>query len=217
MKRTTPLKRTPFKSTAPSVLRLAEPNSAVKFPQVKKLRLRKCVICKEQFTPRGIGHKVCGANCAHKLVEMNRVKRDRQELIARKDAIKPRAKWMAEAQASFNAFIRARDAGKPCISSGRPLPATAAGGGFDAGHYRSIGSAPHLRFHEDNVHGQSKQDNRYLAGNAVDYRVGLIARIGLEAVEALETDNSYRKWSIDDLKAIKATYKQKLKELKEST
>lgn len=122
---------------------------------------------------------------------------------------------MGEAQAAFNAFIRARDADQPCISSGRPLQQEAAGGGFDAGHYRSIGSAPHLRFHEDNVHGQTKQDNRYLAGNAVDYRFGLIARIGLEAVEALEADNSYRKWSIDDLKAIKALYREKLKALKE--
>jgi hypothetical protein len=33
MKRCTPMKRTGFKSTAPSILRLAEPTSKVKFPQ----------------------------------------------------------------------------------------------------------------------------------------------------------------------------------------
>ena len=84
---------------------------------------------------------------------------------------------------------------------------------MDAGHYRSRGSAPHLRFDERNCHAQSKKDNRYLSGNAVDYRIGLIARIGLEAVESLESDQTPRKWTIEELKAIKAEYRQKLKEL----
>jgi hypothetical protein len=54
----------------------------------------------------------------------------------------------------------------------------------------------------------------HLHANLINYRVGLIARIGLEAVEALETDQVSRKYSIDDLKAIKAHYRAKLKELK---
>lgn len=142
-----------------------------------------------------------------------REKKERKELKARKEAIKPRGKWMAEAQAAFNAFIRERDrlAGYACISSGRPLDWS--GNNVDAGHYRSRGSAPHLRFDERNCHAQSKRDNRYGSGNAVDYRIGLIARIGLQAVEELEADQTSRKWSIDDLKAIKAEYRAKLKAL----
>ena len=88
------------------------------------------------------------------------------------------------------------------------------GGAYDCGHYRSTGSAPHLRFDERNAHAQRKVCNRWGAGRAVDYRIGLVARIGLEAVEALESDNAPRKWTREELIAIRDTYKQKLKELK---
>lgn len=103
----------------------------------------------------------------------------------RKEALKTRGDHIREAQQAFNEFIRARDqaAGHQCISSGKPLDWS--GNAVDAGHYRSVGSAPHLRFDERNCHAQSKQDNRFLSGNAVDYRIGLIARIGQEAVDAL--------------------------------
>lgn len=50
----------------------------------------------------------------------------------------------------------------------------------------------------------------------MDYRRGLIARIGLEAVESLEADQEPRKHTIDELRALKALYKQKLKALKEA-
>ena len=41
----------------------------------------------------------------------------------------------------------------------------------------------------------------------------MIARIGLERVEALEHDNQVHKWEADELRAIKAKYRAKLKEL----
>lgn len=94
-----------------------------------------------------------------------------------------------------------------------PLEGGAIGGGFDAGHYRSVGSAPHLRFDERNVHGQTKQCNRYGAGRAVDYRLGLIARIGRDVVEELEADQRPRKHSIEDLIEIRNTYRAKAKEI----
>ncbi|MNL72197.1 Bacteriophage Lambda NinG protein [compost metagenome] len=87
------------------------------------------------------------------------------------------------------------------------------GGAYDAGHYRSRGSASHLRFDEANCHAQRKHCNRYGAGRAVDYRIGLIARIGLPEVERLEADNSVCKWTRDELVAIKNHYKARLKAL----
>ena len=131
----------------------------------------------------------------------------------KRDKLKTRCDWIKEAQAAFNRYIRLRDAGKPCICCGRPLEGGAIGGGFDAGHYRSVGSAPHLRFDERNVHGQTKQCNRYGAGRAVDYRIGLIARIGREAVEELEADQKPRKHTIEDLIEIRNTYRAKAKEI----
>jgi hypothetical protein len=119
-----------------------------------------------------------------------------------------------EAQTAFNAFIRERDRGQPCICCGQPLGTGSVGGAFDCGHYRSVGSASHLRFDIRNAHAQRKQCNRYGAGRAVDYRIGLIARIGLSAVEALEASNTPHKWERDELIAIRALYVGKLKELK---
>ena len=130
-----------------------------------------------------------------------------------KDCQHKRGDWIKEAQVAFNRYVRLRDAAKPCICCGRPLEGGAIGGGFDAGHYRSVGSAPHLRFDERNVHGQTKQCNRYGSGRAVDYRIGLIARIGREAVEELEADQKPRKHSIDDLQEIRNTYRAKAKEI----
>lgn len=45
------------------------------------------------------------------------------------------------------------------------------------------------------------------------YRRGLIAKIGLEAVEQLESDNEPKHYTIDDIKKIKGIYKLKCKEL----
>ena len=142
---------------------------------------------------------------------------ERASIRARKEAIKTIPVLIKEAQQAFNAYIRARDADKPCICCGLPLSAGDVGGSFDCGHYRSVGSAQHLRYDERNAHGQRKQCNRWGAGRAVDYRIGLVARIGLEAVEALESDNAPRKWLRDELIYIRDRYRAKLKELKGRT
>lgn len=146
--------------------------------------------------------------------EKMRQKADRAETARRKEAIKTIPQLTREAQIAFNAYIRARDqaAGYPCISSSRPLDWS--GNAVDAGHFRSTGAAPHLRFNEDNCHAQSKFDNLWRAGNAVDYRIKLIERIGLERVEALESDNGSPKWTRQDLIDIRAKYREKLRQLK---
>jgi hypothetical protein len=132
---------------------------------------------------------------------------------ARRETLKTRSDWIKDAQQAFNRYVRLRDAGQPCISCAAPLKSEAVGGGFDCGHFRSVGSAPHLRFDERNAHGQCKQCNRYGSGMHSDYRVGLRLRIGLAALEALEADQTPRKWSIDELKAIRDTYRAKARAL----
>jgi hypothetical protein len=166
---------------------------------------------------------VCSPACALSLAVSKRGKalkvaqvQDRRETKQKLEKLKRRADWIAEAQVAFNQFVRLRDqlAGHCCISSGKPLEWT--GNAVDAGHYRSRGSAPHLRYDERNCHAQSKQENRYASGNVVGYRAGLIARIGLEAVEALEADQEPRRHTAEELKAIKAHYIAKTKQLKET-
>lgn len=189
----------------------------------KQPKLKKCRVetCRTLFVPARIGQAVCSPACAmidaprhapkaHKaLADI-----ERKDIKVRKEKLKSRGEHMREAQQAFNEYVRTRDqaAGHLCISSGKPLDWS--GNAVDAGHYRSVGSAPHLRFDERNCHAQSKQDNRFLSGNAVDYRIGLIARIGQEAVDALEADQSVRKYSVEQIKGIKAYYRAKTRELK---
>ena len=153
-----------------------------KQPKPKKCRV---ATCRASFVPQRLGQAVCSPKCALATVEVQKAKEkkslaqaDRREIKVRKEALKTRGDHIREAQQAFNEYIRTRDqaAGHLCISSGKPLDWS--GNAVDAGHYRSVGSAPHLRFDERNCHAQSKQDNRFLSGNAVDYRIGLIARIG---------------------------------------
>lgn len=202
LKRSTPLKRSPFKRAEGK-------------PEPKR-RQRKCVVCRSFFEPRSMTHKACGPECAATHVELERARKERRERQEGLAKLKRRADYLREAQAAFNAFIRERDKDKPCICCGRS--STGVSGlhshAWDCGHYRSTGSAPHLRFDERNAHRQKVLCNRYGAGRAVDYRIGLIARIGLAAVEELEADNTPRKWDVEELKFIKATYQQKLRELR---
>ncbi|MDR6216191.1 recombination protein NinG [Paracidovorax wautersii] len=176
-------------------------------------KARPCKTCRQLFAPRSTMQTVCSPRCAVKHVKQEKAA-ERAKTRTRKEAIKTIPQLIREAQVCFNAFIRERDrlAGHSCISSGLPLDWS--GNAVDAGHYRSTGAASHLRFNEDNCHAQSKQENRFLAGNAIDYRVRLIARIGLARVEALEADNRPHKWTADELRSIRDTYRQKLKELR---
>lgn len=175
-------------------------------------KARHCEVCQTLYTPQRMGQVVCRPACAMKKVRLAKVE-ERAKIKTRKQAAKTIPVLIREAQVAFNAYIRERDrqAGHVCISSGRPLDWT--GNAVDAGHYRSTGAAPHLRFNEDNCHAQSKQENRFLAGNAIDYRVGLIARIGLACVEALEADNTVKKWTREELTEIRDHYRKLLKEM----
>jgi hypothetical protein len=182
--------------------------------------LKRCKVCREKFTPVPALQTTCSIPCAFEWGTNSAEKNAKQQAIAekkeiahRKKALKTRSDWVKETQVAFNRYIRLRDAGQACICCGKPLGLEAVGGGFDCGHYRSVGSAPHLRFDERNAHGQTKQCNRYGSGRAVDYRIGLIARIGLAAVEAIEADNTPRKWTVEQLKAIRDTYRAKAKAL----
>lgn len=184
-------------------------------------KTRKCKVCKAPFEQRQSFAVWCSPACGSviALQRLAKVKKaaktiERKADKVQREKLKTRADWMKDAQTAFNAYVRARDAAQPCICCGKPLAVEAVGGGFDCGHYRSVGSAPHLRFDERNAHGQTKQCNRWGAGRAVDYRLGLIARIGMEAVEALEADQTPRKYTVEQLQAIKKHYAALAREIK---
>ena len=179
------------------------------------MTLKQCTQCPRLFTPQRMGQHVCGYRCAMKKVNADK-KAEKATTRARKQALKRIPDLIKEAQHAFNAFIRERDKDRPCICCGHPLGAGDIGGSYDCGHYRSVGSAAHLRYHEQNAHAQRKSCNRWGAGRAVDYRIGLVARIGSDAVEALEADNHTHHWTREELIEITKTYKAKLKAMKET-
>ena len=188
----------------------------------------RCPCCKGKLDPGQRIHPGCISAYAEDQAAKAKRKEEKQARMAakveraetrrRKEAIKTRSDWLKDAQKAFNAFVRERDKDQPCICCGRFANDNdlITGSRWDAGHYRSTGSAPHLRFDERNVHRQLVQCNRHGAGRAVDYRIGLIARIGIEAVEALEADNTARKWTIEDLRGVRDLYRAKLKALREA-
>ncbi len=79
----------------------------------------------------------------------------------------------------FNAWIRKRDAGNPCISCGNPKT-------LQAGHFYSAGKFTHMRFNEDNVHGQCLKCNYYEQQSDTYYRHNLIMKIGIDRVKKLD-------------------------------
>lgn len=126
-----------------------------------------------------------------------------------KEKLKTAGEWIKEAQAAVNKYIRMRDYGRLCICCGSQMNWHKQGGAVDAGHYRSRGAAGHLRFNLLNIHAQSVKCNRFLSGNVVDYRINLIKKIGLPAVEKLECDNKPKKFTIDYLKRIKRIFNKR--------
>ena len=163
--------------------------------------MRECKVCGKAFTPTRPMQSVCGYVCAGKLPKLMR-KTEKDKDKARKEKLKSRAQWMKEAQAAFNAFIRRRDDGQPCICCRRMH-----GGQHHAGHFRSVGSAPELRFDERNVWRTCAPCNTHLSGNLLEYRKTLVLMFGNEWVEALEGPHPPKKWTIEELKAIKEKYR----------
>lgn len=193
---------------------------------VKVRNTRKCKVCGSEYTPMRSIQSWCSPECGVKLAakliakkESKAAAEDRKQTKAELEALKTIPQLKKEAQREFNRFIRARDrrAGFACICCDRPLEFERIGGAVDAGHYRSTGSADHLRFDEDNCHAQRSDCNRYGAGRAVDYRLGLIRRIGRERVEALETRNDTNKWTRDGLRAIRDEYRARANALKKES
>lgn len=187
---------------------------------------KKCKQCSEPFVPQRMGQKTCDYQCAlafNRVKETQELKRKRlaqsPELRARKEAIKPRKQWAAETQRAFNDYIRARDAHLPCISCGEFYAEPFNGTVWDCGHYKPIGSHIELRFNEINAHRQHSRCNRGAAKSgrndrtvSAQYRENLVQRIGEELVAWIEGPHKPLKLTIDELKALKAYYKQRTKE-----
>jgi len=207
MKRSAPIKRT-------ALLRRNPP--ARTSVELAALKEGACAWCSKPFLKRLPLQQVCGPVCAGRKVRADRLakeKAEREQTRERRQAAKTLRQLLAEVQVAFNAYIRARDAGLTCICCGKPFEPQKPGGSMDAGHYLGRGIAPQHRFNENNVFGQRKNCNRPGGTTRAAFRAGVIARIGLPAVEVLEADAAVPKWTREQLVAMKAHYRAKLREL----
>ncbi|WP_092406005.1 recombination protein NinG [Pseudomonas sp. NFACC02] len=196
------------------------------------MRPKRCRVsgCGATFTPTRSFQKWCSPDCAVVLARQAKEKqrkslaqRERREIKVRKEKLKSVGDYTKEAQAEFNRFIRERDKDQPCICCGSygSDEDWLTGGKWDAGHFLSRGAYPELRFDEDNCHKQLKTCNggsgKYAAKGrtvAQGYRERLIQKIGQERVDRLEGPHEPKRYTVEDLKAIKAEYRAKTKELK---
>lgn len=112
-------------------------------------------------------------------------------------------------QTVFNAYIRKRDEGKPCISCGKIKT-------LQAGHYFSVKGYDGLRYDVDNVHGECSGCNCFDESHLIGYGENLIKRIGQEKYNRLKEraadykKNGY-KWMRYELEELINYYKNAAK------
>jgi len=87
-------------------------------------------------------------------------------------------KLKKDLQKVFNAYIRLRDADKPCISCSEYKT-------LQAGHYFAVGGYDGLRFDEDNTHGECSYCNCFNESHLIKYGVNLKDKIGGKDYHAL--------------------------------
>lgn len=185
---------------------------------IKQLKPKKCKSCNVSFIPFSTLAQVCSMACSLDYVgKQKTIKTNKAHIVQKRDFLaNDKSFQRAKAQKAFNEFIRVRDAGLGCISCDKPSDWF---GQWAAGHYKTVGSRPDLRFNEDNVHKQCNRDcNSGKSGNIAMYRVALLAKIGFQRVNMLEIDSQTpKKYTAADYAAIHLQYSAKIKVLKNET
>lgn len=112
----------------------------------------------------------------------------------------------------FSLFIRQRDTENGygrCCSSGKIIPYESG----DAGHFINRRKMS-TRWHEDNVHFQSRYDNRFGEGNAAGYALFMIEKYGKEHVEYLRAlSEEPAHFTVPEIELMIKDYKQRLKSI----
>lgn len=181
---------------------------------MKSRKQSKCKVCKSEYIKRSITHKTCSVECSIIYIEAEKKKSYRKEYIYKKTQSYTRTDWIRFAQTEVNRYVRIRDqiAGHKCICCNELL--NWSGSQVDAGHWRSTGSAPHLRFDVfGNINAQRKHCNRWRAGRAMDQEPIIRGRWGNEIADAILADQQSRKWTIPELIEIRDGFREWANEL----
>jgi hypothetical protein len=189
---------------------------------------KKCPICKKPFVQfNSMRQKVCGdVECAFAYGRLENQKKERKEA---KKAVrefnqknKKKSAYIKEAQASINKYVRLRDWFKPCISCGGTKhqieldQGWKTGGCWDAGHFKTRGAYPELKFNLWNIHKQCKKCNggagrfSYKAKTTDErYEINLRAKIGDAKVDWLNGPHELDKFPPEYCERIKKIFNKK--------
>jgi hypothetical protein len=181
----------------------------------EKIAMPKCKVCKAIYDRVRPMQVCCSVPCALTLAQGKREKAERVAYRVAKESLKTRGDYIKEAQKEVNRYVRIRDriAGVPCICCGKYLDWNKPNN-IDAGHYRGTGSAVHMRFDTfGNINAQLVHCNRYRAGRALDQAPRIAKRWGRDVLDAIDSDQSSRKWTIPELIEIKEGFRSWANEL----
>ena len=178
------------------------------------MKSKKCKVCKIEFNPIQFAQICCGYKCAiEHSKHLKKQKEDREwkeEKAILRANLKTLGQYEAEAKKSFQKWVRMRDKDKSCISCNSSTSEL-----MDGGHYFKAEIFSGLIFDERNCHKQCRKCNRFMNGNELQYRNGLISRYGIEFVNQLESESNEKrnhKFTKEELIAKKLQYDIKLKE-----
>ena len=180
----------------------------------------RCLHHKTKFVAKFFNQKFCmndekcvdaSIQYARDKVKLNKSKEWQKEKRTLKTALKTLTQLEAEAKKSFQKFIRLRDKDKPCISCAIQWTDL-----WDGGHYKKAEIYSGVIFNEMNCHKQCRKCNRFLNGNELNYRQGLITRYGIDyanEIEQLANGTRQLKFTREQLIAKKLQYDIKCREM----
>lgn len=184
---------------------------------ITPIKPKPCKCCKALFTPRSSFARACGQPCAQQLVEADKARKakllesaNRKETKAKLEKLKTRAQLAREAQTAVNLYVRLRDAHLGCASCDRPASWD---GQWHASHFRSVGAAPGLRFNLWNIHKACSICNNYLSGNLGSYGPRLVAKLGIQRVDWLYSQNAVVRHDAEYFKRMKRIFTKKAKRM----
>ena len=173
----------------------------------------RCQHCRIKFEKKWFKQPFCLLNdeCITASIEFAKGEIEKAKAKAwkgKKESLREQTKkiteYESEAKKAFQLWIRQRDKDYPCISCGVKNTEL-----WDGGHFFKAELFSGLIFNEMNCHKQCRKCNRFLNGNELQYRKGLIERYGESFVSELESisdANRVYKYSKTELIEIKNKY-----------
>lgn len=166
----------------------------------------------------------CDYNCASAYGQ-RKASNDRFKAL-RKKIVERKAKLYANdlthqkklTQNTLNMMIRELDKDQPCISCGKPAGTYV----LNAGHFKTVGAYPELRFDPRNIYAQcagcnSGQQKFKKGDNAVTiqkFRAAIAQRFGIAMVDYLEGPHEPKHYTCADLKELRKTFADEARRLK---